>query len=256
MDEGEIGINVPQILSDSFNTYSLVLVDAVLENSTYNNGKTVITNKDELSKVFLFLENYKIRRDFCNFSDKEITRFIPTLPRKIKVKNNDCYVESLFQILYVEANELEKNNGYRMPTNIEFENAFKFYPVYNNPKLTKNILIRLETYCTKEDTNFTRFSIEHIMPQTMTTEWLQEVGGDSSKYLTYLHTIGNLTLTADNSMLSNSNYMKKREILNEKSRCKLNNYFKTVDSWSYNSIENRAEELYNIVSEIWNINSI
>ena len=41
------------------------------------------------------------------------------------------------------------------------------------------------------------FTIEHIMPQTLTPQWKEELGEDWQQiYDTYLHTFANLTLTA------------------------------------------------------------
>ena len=43
-------------------------------------------------------------------------------------------------------------------------------------------------------------TIEHVMPQTLTQEWKESLGDDwELVHNKYLHTIGNLTLTAYNS---------------------------------------------------------
>ena len=44
------------------------------------------------------------------------------------------------------------------------------------------------------------FTIEHIMPQTLTPQWKEELGENWQQiYDTYLHTFANLTLTGFNT---------------------------------------------------------
>ena len=52
------------------------------------------------------------------------------------------------------------------------------------------------------------------MPQTLTPEWVQELGDDAPEHhARLLHTLGNLTLTGYNPDLSNRLYVEKRELL-------------------------------------------
>ena len=61
----------------------------------------------------------------------------------------------------------------------------------------------------KEAPSFEKAEIEHIMPQTLTEEWKSELGEDwQQKHDLYLHTLGNLTLTAYNSELSNNSVLR------------------------------------------------
>ena len=100
--------------------------------------------------------------------------------------------------------------GYRMPKEDEFLVQMGEQHIYNIPKFTKQFLYRLETYNQKEEymVNPKSLSIEHIMPQTLSSEWEKVVDKDSNLYPKLLHTIGNLTLTADNSELSNKLFNK------------------------------------------------
>ena len=47
-------------------------------------------------------------------------------------------------------------------------------------------------------------SIEHIIPQSLTSEWINVLGQNSKNHKQFVHRLGNLTLTAYNSELSNS----------------------------------------------------
>ncbi|OCX63328.1 hypothetical protein BFM98_14040 [Lysinibacillus sp. AR18-8] len=56
----------------------------------------------------------------------------------------------------------------------------------------------------KEKVDLTKATIEHIMPQTLTECWKQELGSDfEDAHAKYIHIIGNLTLSGYNSELSN-----------------------------------------------------
>ena len=59
-------------------------------------------------------------------------------------------------------------------------------------------------------------TIEHIMPQNknLSTAWQKMLGDDSTSVRErYLHTLGNLTLTAHNSELGDSPFHEKQEML-------------------------------------------
>ena len=67
----------------------------------------------------------------------------------------------------------------------------------------------------------------------------------------FLHTIGNLTLTAYNSELSNDDFTSKKKTYND-SHLELNRYFSPISSWTRTEIERRAEALAKQALEIWN----
>ena len=66
----------------------------------------------------------------------------------------------------------------------------------------------------------------------------------------YLHTLGNLTLTAYNSELSNESFEEKKKILSE-SHLELNKYFNAKLYWREIDIKKRAEILADKCLQIW-----
>jgi len=89
------------------------------------------------------------------------------------------------------------------------------------------------------------------MPQTLSDWWKKHLGEDWEEiHELYLHTIGNLTLTAYNSVLSNYDFLTKNEKLSD-SHLELNKYFSNIDKWTKKEIENRCEFLANRALEIW-----
>ena len=77
------------------------------------------------------------------------------------------------------------------------------------------ILSHLENFDNKSAINIENYTIEHIMPQNphLNKEW-QDMLGVNWKEIqkNYLHTIGNLTLTAYNERMSDSPFLKKRDM--------------------------------------------
>jgi len=65
-----------------------------------------------------------------------------------------------------------------------------------------------------------------------------------------LHTIGNLTLTAYNSELSNDDFDSKRNEL-IKSHLEMNKYFTNKLTWKKEDIEERTEHLTDVLLSIW-----
>ena len=76
-------------------------------------------------------------------------------------------------------------------------------------------LRRLENHGRKERVPVDEYTIEHIMPQNedLSAEWREALGEDWERvHETWLHTLGNLTLTGYNSEYSDHPFPKKRDM--------------------------------------------
>ncbi|WP_287661731.1 HNH endonuclease family protein [Microcystis sp. M049S2] len=116
----------------------------------------------------------------------------------------------------------------------------------------KLILETIERRMTKEMVDTDNLTIEHIMPQKLTPNW-QDMLGDNHEQIhkTWLHTLGNLTLTAYNSDLSNKQFLDKVSLFNKKTNVSLNKYFYDKNVWNKEEIEKRANYLADLAIEIW-----
>ena len=129
------------------------------------------------------------------------------------------------------------------------ESLFKkdFY----NFKQCKFFLYNLEKYCNKEVVEEESLTIEHIMPQKLTPKWKVDLGKKyDSIYGRYLNTIGNLTLTAYNSELSNDDFESKKEIYID-SNVKITRELSNYDSWNEESMKKRTNRIYDKAIEVW-----
>jgi len=87
-------------------------------------------------------------------------------------------------------------------------------------KYSKFILGKIEENNTKVSVDFRnpKITIEHIMPQTLNSNWKEELGFDFTNiHKTYLHNIGNLILTEFNSEMGYKAFTEKKEKLKESS---------------------------------------
>ena len=96
-------------------------------------------------------------------------------------------------------------------------------------------------------------SVEHLMPQTPTKEWLEMLGVDLDTYQKNLHRLGNLTLAAktDNSAMGNKGWSYKNEVLKSTSHLKMNEEVLKVEQWDIDEIEKRTVQLINKINVLY-----
>lgn len=199
---------------------------------------------DQFTRILHLLENYLIRRFVCNYPTNQINRSFPGMYEQSLTLSPDL-VEGVRQFLVPR--------GY--PKDIEFRSRLtesKLYGAGDRLRKTKLILDTLEeSFGHKEAADLTSLTIEHIMPQTMTESWMTNLGEHwENTHELWLHTIGNLTLTAYNPELSNADFHKKKLILGS-SNVELNKYFSNIDIWDQAGMEKRADILANTALNVW-----
>ena len=118
------------------------------------------------------------------------------------------------------------------------------------------ILSHLENYGKKAPIIIENYTIEHIMPQNsnLNLEWQQMLGAEWREIQKiYLHTIGNLTLTAYNSEMSDRSFMVKMDMEGgfKESALRLNSYIVKLTEWNEQRIKERAVLLADKAKQIW-----
>ena len=207
-------------------------------------------NKNDISendfiKLVEIIENYLIRRFVCGYATNQLNKIFQQVIKQLDERYSNNYVEGLKTIL--------QTKGY--PRDSEFVKRIidsKLYGAGDRKTKTKLILESIEEHFGhKEQVPFQELTIEHIMPQNL-SDWWKSYYGDNwaSNQELNVHTIGNLTLTAYNSELSNSDfYTKKKAYAN--SHLGLNKYFETIENWNPKDIDIRAGNLALKMVEIW-----
>lgn len=203
-----------------------------------------ITSEDFV-EVLSSLENYLIRRFICDYKTNQLNKIFSSAYSYIQAYYTNSVVESFKSFL--------SERGY--PKDSEFKSRFmetRMYGAGERKAKTKFILESLELgYHHKEKINMENLTIEHVMPQTLSVWWQNNLGEDwENVHDELLDNIGNLTLTAYNSELSNDDYDTKRGIYAE-SHLELNKYFSRIDAWNKEQIVERSSILTKKALEVW-----
>jgi len=101
-----------------------------------------------------------------------------------------------------------------------------------------------------------QLTVEHVMPQNhnLSQSWKRMLGNNWEEvHDKYLHTLGNLTLTAYNSELSDRPFDEKKNIQGgfKDSPLRLNRMLSTSTEWNAEQIQQRATALAGQATEIW-----
>ncbi|GAA8108246.1 DUF262 and DUF1524 domain-containing protein [Helicobacter pylori] len=210
--------------------------------SDYSDG---VLSKQDFTSIIYLTESYICRRAVCGLGANSLNKVFPSFTKKIDKKQYLKSVEEHFGSL---------TGNQRFPNNDEFKEHFITIDFYKFKK-NKYFLERLENFDTKEPVNTQECTIEHIMPQTLTSsEWQRDLGENfQAIHDKYLHTIGNLTLTGYNKEYSNNFFQKKRDIEKgfKQSPLRLNQSLKDLESFGEEEIEKRANDLADWALKIW-----
>ncbi|MUG95221.1 DUF262 domain-containing protein [Scytonema sp. UIC 10036] len=195
-----------------------------------------------------YIESYYVRRLLCGMPSNALDKVFIALYRQIHEQWSGELVGTLRQILLsLQRTQVWPDNSSLKRSIIEE----RLYTDRRNDRV-KLILESLAEHLSKEQVNPENLTVEHIMPQTLTDEWKAMLGANAEQlHERCLHTLGNLTLTAYNSELSNKPFAEKLDYLSDKSSFVLNHYFRKVNAWNASEIQRRAEELAEIAIHVW-----
>ena len=209
-----------------------------------------IVKEDEVEKVLEFLLNYSIRRLICEVGSNSLRGLYKTLHSRVfaRAENKSHYYDAIVSFMV----QLTSKDAF--PSDETFINALKYNNLYRKNALCKYILTEIENQG-KEQIITDNLTIEHIMPQNknISTIWQEMLGEDWAVVKDkYLHTLGNLTLTAYNSELGDKPFAEKKEMLDGVTKV-VNLYADVKDCavWNETTIENRANNLSTKILELY-----
>ena len=205
-----------------------------------------IITSDELKEILKLCISYVLRRAICEIPTNSMNKTFATLKNYIKP---DDYLNS------VKAFFVMQDTYKEFPDNDKFEGAFESRDIYNM-RARNYILSRLENFENKAPIIIENYTIEHIMPQNknLSLEWQADLGADWQEVQKkYLHTIGNLTLTAYNSEMSDRPFREKMNMPGgfKESALRLNKYIVLLNEWNEKHIQERANMLAKKAESIW-----
>ena len=205
-----------------------------------------LITSDELKKILKLCISYVLRRAICEIPTNSMNKTFATLKNYIRP---DDYMNS------VKAFFVMQDTYKEFPDNDKFEGAFESRDIYNM-RARNYILSRLENFENKAPIIIENYTIEHIMPQNknLSLEWQADLGAEWQEVQKkYLHTIGNLTLTAYNSEMSDRPFLEKMDMPGgfKESALRLNKYVVLQNKWNEKHIQERANELAKKAEVIW-----
>ena len=211
-----------------------------------------LISTDVFVSLICAINTYMIRRSLCDMNSQNISKLFPTVLKKVLEKCNGDYIDVLKYLNQEMVGNMASTSGSYMPTDKQMMELLLNANVYKRPAL-RIVLDRLELYNNPAPVNLSNLSIEHLMPQTPTEEWLEELDTDMETYLENLHRLGNLTLAAkkDNSKMSNLMWGYKNEVLKETAHLKLNLELMEIDKWDMAKIDIRTKELIEKICTIY-----
>lgn len=206
-------------------------------------------DEETTNKSLIIIKSYAFRKILVDNTTQGLNKLFITLARDIKKEKSwkEQYINILSYLL------LEKRVSQRFPNNEEFENALINKEIYKLQSKNRNFLLEsLENFKSAYPINLDELTVEHIMPQTLTKDWKNKLGENWQEiHNKYLHTLGNLSLTAKNTELLNYSFEDKQQIDFQVSKLKLNFKLDGLMIWNEEKILERAKDLIRNATDIW-----
>lgn len=205
-----------------------------------------LLTKDDFIGAVRLAEAYVFRRTVCAIPTNSLNKTFATFSRALK---KDRYLES------IQAHLFTLRSYRRFPSDEEFKRELSKRDLYNNQRRSY-WLRRLENFGRKERVPVDEYTIEHILPQNenLPAKWREALGPDWQRVQeTWLHTLGNLTLTGYNSEYSDRPFVEKRDMKGgfKESPLRLNEGLGSLDSWGEAAIQERAKRLAEQAVRVW-----
>lgn len=219
----------------------------------YHDYKTGRLMPDEVHRIVRLVESYVFRRAVCAVPTNSLNKTFAGMSRSLK---KDRYLESVLAAFLILPSYR------RFPLDEEFLRHIKTRDLYNF-RSRSYWLRRLENHGRKERVAVEDYTVEHIMPQNkaLSAEWQTALGENwQTVQETWLHTLGNLTLTGYNSEYSDHSFTYKRDLVQDRdgnpigfasSPLKLNAGLAQTAQWNEAAIAQRADRLAKEAARVW-----
>lgn len=221
----------------------------------YRTGAAV--SADEIADILHCIEVYIFRRLICGLPTNALNKIFSTLHNDVLrlKKETDSYAEVLKYVL------TSKVASGAFPSDETFSAALADRNIYAmNPKNKGYLFERLENRDSKERVNVSEgmekgiFSVEHIMPRTLTNQWKAELGPQYQRiYNKWINSLANLTLTGYNSKYSNRPFKDKRDMAEgfKDSGLRLNKFVAACEQWTEAELQERNRLLQEQALRLW-----
>lgn len=237
----------PEGLSDAMsNMRKLATTQGPLIMRLYDLYESGHLSQEDFRSALTLIESYILRRDIVGLSARNYWTVFARVAHDMESNSN-------FASLRIALARLRDNN--RFPGDDEFRRALEERDLYGM-RNCKHVLEGIENRGQREPSPTQDFSVEHIMPQGIDniSEWQEMLGDDWKKHHgTWLHRLGNLTLTAYNNTYSNRPFDEKKDIKGGfgESPVRLNKYVAEQEVWTVDEMRTRGANLAERALKIW-----
>lgn len=211
-----------------------------------------LISESDAIKVLSIIESYWARRRLCELPTNTAG---PVCIVILKSLGAGRYVDNVIQTIISKLTPAQ-----RMPSDNEMLQTMHTRNIFEDSYWKRRLLDLLEKHESREYVHNDAFSVEHIMPQTIREtddndkDWIADLGPNWEHIQkTYLHTLGNLTLTGFNTEYSNYRFIVKRDMKDGYAHTpiRISAMLADLDTWGEKEIIERCDELTKIILDIW-----
>ena len=208
-------------------------------------AQTSVFDSRAFCEAIELLESYVFRRLVCDMQTRSLYQIFASIAYKIRDK-------APLLSLKVALHRFGKKR--RFPSDTEFRDALETRDAYAM-RTCAYLLDRLEND-SKEKIDTSSFSIEHVLPQNenLIAAWREMLGVDwKTIQETWLHRLGNLTMSGYNPEYSDRSFDQKKTMENgfNDSPLRLNRFIREQSRWTAAEIEQRGKTLAKQAVQVW-----
>lgn len=212
------------------------------------------TSSESVARALSFVESFLVRRMLAGVPTNNLNRIFTT---SIGQLHHEFYASMETD---VAVRRILSQQGKYWPSNEVLKRDGLLSPFYERQRSTQRQFVLKgleEAICEPYSPNWAActFTIEHVLPQTLTPAWMGELEAAGEKdpgqaHLELVHTLGNLTLTCENPDLGQMTFGGKKQIF-QNDGIKMNDDIAEQSDWGRSEILERGERLLDLAMGIW-----
>ena len=202
--------------------------------------------ENDFPEALGLIESYIVRRSVLRWSSRNYWANFASVARHVQRNAGSNGALSALRVGFAQLAQ-------RFPTDDESKASIQDTDLYHR-RNCHQILSRLENDGQREPSPVQEYSVEHIMPQVPSAKWKEMLGQDwEAIHGAWLHRLGNLTLTAYNSALSNRSFEEKKATDGgfNQSAARLNEYVRAQSAWRVKQMKKRGKRLARKALLVW-----
>jgi len=196
------------------------------------------------------VRTYLLRRRVLGITQAENKMFPVLGARIMHLVGSPDLAEALFGHLSSQEYALRLPNDEELSARLRTMNFYNLGRSRNYPRLMLSLTEELLTR-SRPAWDDSKLQLEHIMPQTLSPEWREELGESYEQdHQEYVNNIGNITLIRHNQELGNRSFSEKRMTYDGQSGLQVTrNYVLDCDTWNVPSIQRRQGYLVDLQTD-------